>query len=307
MTGPTGVGKTRLSLKAAETLGAEIVNADSMQVYRFMDIGTAKATPEERGRVPHHLIDVVFPDEPYDAARFRREASEAVSGIFQRGKRVLVVGGTGLYIKALLHGLFPSPPSSPELRARLKAQALEEGSPALHSALNRMDPEAAARIHPNDLVRIVRAVEVFELTGSSITRAHKEHGFRNREWDVLYLVLNRPREELFHRIDRRTDEMLAAGLIQEVKRLLDMGYSADPGPMQAIGYRHAACYIRGELSLEETSRLLKRDTRRFAKRQLTWFGGVAEAKWLHPQEEESILQEMKAFFLSRHHDRRMVS
>ncbi|MBI4777212.1 MAG: tRNA (adenosine(37)-N6)-dimethylallyltransferase MiaA [Deltaproteobacteria bacterium] len=296
ITGPTGVGKTELALSASEFLNAEIVNADSMQIYRYMDVGTAKPTVDERKRVPHHLIDVRDPDETCDASTYRRMADEAIRRILEKGKRALLVGGTGLYIKALLHGLFPVPPKSATVRARLKDEANRKGLDELHRRLLNVDPLAAQRIHPRDRVRIVRALEVYETTKTPISRLQAGHRFQESSYRVAYCVLSRPKPELYARIENRTDQMLAEGLVEEVKKLKSMGYGADLKSMQSIGYRHVARYLENEWSFEEATRLLKRDTRRYAKRQLTWFQSVDEARWFHPDDPKELLEHLMRFF-----------
>jgi len=296
ITGPTGVGKTELALSAAEVLNAEIVNADSMQIYRYMDVGTAKPTIEERKRVPHQLIDVKDPDEICDASMYRRMAEEAIQRIREKDKRALLVGGTGLYIKALLHGLFPAPPKSAAVRARLNDVANRKGLDELHRRLTQVDPLAAERIHPRDRVRIVRALEVYETTKTPISHLQSGHGFQESPYRVAYCILSRPKPELYARIEKRTDRMLAEGLVEEVKKLTSMGYGADLKSMQSIGYRHAGRYLEGEWSFEEATRLLKRDTRRYAKRQLTWFQSVDKARWFHPDDFKKLLRHLERFF-----------
>ena len=296
ITGPTGVGKTELALRAAEVLNAEIVNADSMQIYRYMDVGTAKPTIEERKRVPHQLVDVKDPDETCDASVYRQLADEAIRHILERGKRALLVGGTGLYIKALLHGLFPAPPSSTTVRIRLKDEANQQGLDALHRRLMEVDPIAAQRIHPRDRIRIIRALEVYETTNTPISRLQAEHRFQESSYRVAYCVLSRPKPELYVRIDTRTDQMMAQGLVEEVQNLVSMGYGMDLKSMQSIGYRHVGRYLAGEWPFEEATRLLKRDTRRYAKRQLTWFQSVDNARWFHPGDVTEVIQHLERFF-----------
>lgn len=286
--GPTGIGKTELSLALAETFDGCIVSADSMQIYRYMDIGTAKPDASERARVPHYMMDVADPDEPYDAARFCREGRRAVSEILRLGKIPLVVGGTGFYIRALLHGLFESQSLDPEVVASLKTEAAENGAASLYTRLSICDPEAAALIHPNDEYRVIRALAVCEATGMPVSEIRKAHGFRDQPFDALCLCLSVDREVLYERIDRRVDAMVRGGLLEEVKNLLAMGYSADLRPMQAIGYRHMAAFIEGRNRWEDAVDLLKRDTRRFAKRQLTWFRKDPDLVWVDPCDRQAI-------------------
>jgi tRNA dimethylallyltransferase len=280
--GPTGAGKTALALAVAERLGAEIVNADSRQFYRAMDLGTAKPTPAERARVAHHLIDVRAPDAPLDVAGFIALARAASAEIAARKRRVLVVGGSGLYVRALRGGIFDGPAASPEIRARIAGEAAEHGLEYLHARLGQIDPEAAARIGHNDLYRIVRALEVFELTGEPISAHQARHGFSAREYDCLTVGMTLPRAHLYEAIDRRFEAMIAAGLIAEVRELLAAGYAPGRAPLAAIGYRQIARHLAGEISLEEAVALAKRDSRRLAKRQLTWFRADPELVWLDP-------------------------
>jgi len=299
LAGPTGVGKTRLSLHLAGRLGAEIVNADSMQVYRHMDIGTAKATSEERLHAPHHMLDMVDPSEPFDAAKYRELAAEAAAEIHARGRRILLVGGTGLYIKALLHGLFPAPASSTETRRAWKDSRSWTDTGALHDELVRVDPPAAAVIHKNDRVRILRALEVYHLTGTPISRLQARHAFGETRFRSLYVVLYRPRKELYQAVDSRVDRMMEEGLEHEVRRLRRMGYGWRLKPMQSIGYRHVGLHLQGVLSREEAVAAMKRDTRKFAKRQFTWFRSVPEAVWATPEQREDLERQLSGFFEGR--------
>jgi len=276
ITGPTGTGKTEVAVRLASRLRVEVVSADSRQVYRGMDIGTAKPTREQRAAVPHHLVDVVDPDERYNAARFRKEAREAISAILGRGKLPLVVGGTGLYIRALLRGLLPAPPADPEVRRELKALLDREGVQALHARLEAVDPEAAKRIHPRDPVRIIRALEIHRLTGAPL--GPPTHWRRSRpEWTTLLVGLTRPRPSLYAALDARVERMVARGLEEETRRLLDAGYGPAP---PAIGYRHFVRVIQGQWSEPEAIRLMKRDTRQYAKRQWTWFAREPGIRWV---------------------------
>lgn len=290
--GPTAVGKTGAALELAERLDGEVVSADSRQVYRLMDIGTAKPTAAEQQRVRHHLIDVAWPDEPFNASHFKHLAGEAIVDILRRGKAPLLVGGTGLYIRALTDGLLEAPGSDAALRARLHALAEEQGNEALHASLSRVDPEAAQRLHPNDLVRIVRALEVFELTGRPLTAFHREHGFRSQPYRTLKIGLNLERDTLYRRIDLRAEAMFAGGLVEEAQALLDAGY--DPGlkTLQTIGYRQAFALLRGIISHEEAVEDLKRVTRRYAKQQLTWFRRDAGIFWVDSSGDFVTIQEL---------------
>jgi tRNA dimethylallyltransferase len=293
--GPTGVGKTATAIGVCEAVGGSIVGADSMQIYRYMDIGTAKPTPEEQARVRHDLIDVVDPDEGFDAARYQRLADQAVRRLAGAGMVPVVVGGTGLYIRTLLHGIFPDAPGDPAVRQALRQRLAQEGAPALHRELARCDPAAAERIHANDTLRILRALEVFATTGRPLSDYQRRHGFRERRYTALQIGLGIDRRELYQRIDRRVDQMIAAGLLDEVRCLLQKGYSPELKSMQSIGYRHMAAYLDGRLTWEESVRTLKRDTRRYAKRQLTWFKADPEIRWYRPDQRRSIIRAVKAF------------
>jgi tRNA dimethylallyltransferase len=296
--GPTAVGKTAAGIEVARALGGEIVSADSMQVYRFMDIGTAKPTAAEQAAVRHHLIDIVDPDEPFDAAVYAAMGRRALGQLIRRGIPPVVVGGTGLYIKALLHGLFRSAARDPTVRARLRAEAESQGAAALHARLERCDPQTAARLHPNDTVRVLRALEVFEATGRPISELQREHRFGDAPFHTLKIGLTLDRETLYRRIDRRVEAMAAAGLEDEVRGLLAKGYGPRLKPMQSIGYSHMAAFIAGAVSHAECLRTLQRDTRRFAKRQLTWFRPDADIRWMSPDRLTELIR-MSTEFLSR--------
>ena len=282
--GPTGVGKTSFGLRLAERFGGEIVNVDSVQLYRFVDIGSAKPTPEEQQRVPHHLVDILPPDEPYTAADFRRDALRAIADIDGRGLVPVVVGGTALYVRALLQGICEAPAADPAFREELVRRAAESGWPALHEELARVDPRAAERIHPNDRVRIERALEVLAVSGRPFSDIQQQHGFAEPSPRALRIGLDIPRELLYERIDRRVLQMLESGWVEEVESLLAQGY--DPGlkPLQAIGYRDVVRWVRGELDREEAVRLIQRDTRRFSRRQLTWFRKEPGTVWCDPRD-----------------------
>ncbi|MGD8368907.1 MAG: tRNA (adenosine(37)-N6)-dimethylallyltransferase MiaA [Desulfobacterales bacterium] len=296
--GPTAAGKTAFAIALARLAGGEIIGADSMQIYRHMDIGTAKPTAEERAQVPHHLVDFCDPADPFDAATYTRLARETIGRLVRDGVVPLVVGGTGLYIKGLLGGLFPGPASDCSVRNRLQQEAKREGTPALYRQLETRDPETAARLHPNDTFRIVRALEVLAATGESISRQQERHGFEDAPYHALKLGISLERETLYRRIDHRCEAMLQKGLIDEVERLLAMGYAPELKSMQSIGYRHAIDYLKGRTSMAETLRLFRRDTRRYAKRQLTWFRADPEVCWLSPTEPEKAA-DMVRHFLGR--------
>ncbi len=269
-------------------MDAEIINADSQQVYRYMDIGTGKPSVAERERVRHHLVDIIDPNEEFNAAIFRQLATAAIADIQTRGKQAILCGGTGLYLKALTRGLFTGPAQDLAIRERLNAEADRAGLASLYRRLERVDPQAMSRIHPNDRHRIVRALEVFELTGRAISDWQKEHAFAESLFETLKIGLERERAELYDRINKRCDRMIADGLMNEVKMLLERGYGFDLKPLQTIGYRHMGLVIGGKASAEEALVLMKRDTRRLAKQQLTWFRGDGDIQWFHPDEKKAI-------------------
>lgn len=298
--GPTGIGKTAVGIKLAEKFSGEIIGADSMQIYRHLDIGTAKPTLDERRKVVHHMVDIVDPDEAFDAVQFSEQARTTVEVLNRQGRWPFVVGGTGLYIKALLHGLFQSQPVDPKIRNRLKQELAQGGSSQLHSRLEQIDPNTARRLHPNDSYRIIRALETIESTGTSILKHHQEHRFEDDPFNALKIGLRIPREKLYERIDQRVEAMVQSGLVAEVEKLLAMGYSAELKSMRSIGYRHMVEFISGKLPWDECLRTLKRDTRRFAKRQFTWFGADRQIKWYEPDQLEQMFEAVERFLESPH-------
>ncbi len=286
--GPTGIGKTTVAVDLAQHFSGQIIGADSMQIYKYMDIGTAKPTAEEQNRVAHHMIDIVEPDETFDAARYTGLARAKIFELNQQNITPFVVGGTGLYIKALLYGLFNAEGSDPDVRRRLKEEATVHGIEYLHARLGRLDPESARRLHTHDTYRILRALEVAETTGKPITRHHQEHGFLEQPFRSLKIGLNMDRTNLYEGINARVGAMISAGFVDEVRNLLARGYAGDLKSMQSIGYRHMIDYIEGRLSWEECTLTLKRDHRRYAKRQLTWFGADPEIIWKEPGQTNAI-------------------
>lgn len=288
ITGPTAVGKTSLALNLAQIFKAEIVNADSMQFYRYMDIGTAKPTLKERGFIPHHLIDIRNPDENYNVAQFKRDADDIIRDIHTRGKQVLVVGGTMLYLKALCYGIFLAPPADMNLREHLNKLAKQKGREFLHQILRKIDPEAAQRIQPKDIARLIRAIEIYKLTAKPISWHQKYHQFATQDYQYLKICLYQHREALYQRIEKRIDGMFAQGLVKEVEALLKMGYTPNLKAMQAIGYRHIVAYLKGNYDIEKAKVLLKTDTRRYAKRQLSWFRQEKDILWYSTKEMEKI-------------------
>jgi tRNA dimethylallyltransferase len=295
LVGATAVGKTAVALALAQSLGAEIINTDSLQVYRELDIGTAKPTSAERARVVHHLIDVADPPDPYDAARFCREGRAVLDDLARRGVPPLVVGGTGLYLRALLGGLFPQGEPAPGIRDRVRQELASLGLPVLYKRLIHLDPATAARLHPHDTYRIVRALEVMAATGKPLSGFIEAHRFQDAPYAVLKLGLRLDREELYRRIDLRVEVMLEAGWLDEIEGLLQH-YPPDLKPLQALGYRHLINYLTGVWSWDEALTLLARDTRRYAKRQLTWFGSDPAVRWFHPDQVEEMAAALAEFF-----------
>ena len=296
--GPTGIGKTRAAIEVAEAFGGEIINADSMQVYRSMTIGTAKPTAEEQARIPHHMVDVIDPSENFDAARFSLMARQIAQNIFTRDAIPIVAGGTGLYIKAMLYGLFQTDPPDPDLRRKLREEAESRGSVALHRRLREMDPEAAERIHANDTFRIIRALETIGTTGQPMSDHHRQHGFRESPYRVIQIGLDMERERLYERINERVDAMIATGLLDEVRKLLESGIDSETKAMRALGYRHMVDYLKSLLPWEEAVRTMKRDTRHFAKRQLTWFRADKEVIWTSPENISDLYPRIEHFLKS---------
>jgi tRNA dimethylallyltransferase len=288
--GPTASGKSELAIRLAELFSGEIVNADSMQVYRSMDIGTAKPSLEQLRRVPHHLLDIVEPNQPFSAADFCREAEKVISDIVRRGKRVFVCGGTGLYIRALTRGLMTSPPGDDALRLELKDLANREGRAALHRRLAALDPVSADRIHPNDQFRVIRALEVYRMTGRPVSELRGEHQFGALHYDYCKIGLSLDRESLYRNVDNRVDSMITNGFLEEVKALIAAGYAPELKPMRSLGYRHMCDYLAGVISFDDTVHLMKRDTRRYAKRQLTWFNQDSEIKWIEYPANVAIIE-----------------
>lgn len=299
VTGPTATGKTPLAIELALRFGGEVINADSVQVYRGMDIGTAKPSAEERSRVAHHLLDVVAPDVLYSAGRYAREARDAAARIHQRGKVVFLTGGTGLYIRAFLDGLIDGAEADPELRRRLEAeheQAVAAGDPhRLHRRLAERDTEGASRIHPNDIRRVVRALEIAERTGTITSRVRDTHGFGDRPYRALHLALDLDRDVLDARIDARCTQMVEAGLLWEVRDLQERGYGPELRPMKAIGYRHMLPVVAGSDTLANALEEMRRDTRRFARRQRTWLRAIAEVEWCDAAKPDDISARVEAF------------
>lgn len=285
--GPTAVGKTELSLTLAKNLNAEIISGDSMQVYEGMDIGTAKPTVEERQGIPHHMIDILTPDQDFSVADFQERVDELIPEIVERGRLPMLVGGTGLYIKALIQGfIFPEMETDWELRERLETEAEEHGTEYVHDKLKEIDPTLADKLHPNDLRRVIRGIEVYQQTGKTSTHFRQKAKERPPRYQAVKIGLNRDRDELYDRINRRVDLMIDKGLIEEVRELYEAGYERGLTSMQGLGYKELIGYFEGEYDLEEAVRLIKRDTRHFAKKQLTWFRKDDEIHWFDVGEYE---------------------
>ena len=281
LTGPTAVGKTDLSIQLAKAINGEIISADSMQVYRHMDIGSAKVTPEEMDGVPHHLIDVLEPEEEFNVVVFQKLAKEALTGIYERGHIPIIVGGTGFYIQALLYDIdFAENDGDTAIRRELEKLAQTQGAGCLHQMLQEIDPESAAAIHQNNVKRVIRAIEFYRQTGKKISLHNEQEREKQSPYQFLYYVLDTDRKTLYERIDRRVDLMMEHGLVDEVKHLADMGCTRDMVSMQGLGYKEILDYLSGEITLEEAVYILKRDTRHFAKRQLTWFKRERDVRWL---------------------------
>ena len=284
LTGPTSVGKTALSIALAKAVDGEIISADSMQVYRHMDIGTAKITREEMQGVTHYLIDELDPEEEFNVVRFQQMAKEYMEQIYQKGKIPILVGGTGFYIQAVLYDIdFTKNHTNLSYRSQLEALMNEKGPEYLHAMLEKSDPESAAAIHPNNSKRMIRALEYLYLTGSRISAHNEEQRKKESPYHFCYFVLNRDRSKLYDTINQRVDQMIAGGLLQEVKALAEKGYSRNLVSMQGLGYKEIFAYLQGEYTLEEAIDILKRDTRHFAKRQLTWFRREKEVTWLEKE------------------------
>ena len=281
LTGPTAVGKTALSIALAKAIGGEIISADSMQVYRHMDIGSAKIMPEEMEGVPHHLIDVLEPAEEFNVVVFQKLAKQAVEEIYSRGHIPILVGGTGFYIQALVYDIdFTENNEDTALRQALEEQARREGADVLYERLRAVDPESCESIHAHNIKRVIRAIEFYEKTGKKISDHNREQRQNDSPYHFAFFVLTDSRDKIYQRIDERVDLMMAHGLMEEVRALRDRGCRRDMVSMQGLGYKELLACLEGEISLEEAVYLIKRDTRHFAKRQLTWFRREKEVIWV---------------------------
>ncbi|MCI5881927.1 MAG: tRNA (adenosine(37)-N6)-dimethylallyltransferase MiaA [Clostridium sp.] len=298
LTGPTAVGKTRLSIKLAKAVNGEIISADSMQVYRYMDIGSAKIKPEETEGVPHHLIDVLDPEEEFNVVTFQKMCKKCMEEIYGRGHVPILTGGTGFYIQSVLYDIdFTENAEDTTIRDRLEKEAEEKGAEYLHGKLREVDPASAGAIHANNIKRVIRALEFYEQTGEKISLHNETERQKESAYTSCYFVLNDDREKLYERIDRRVDEMLAEGLVAEVEALKKRGCTRKLVSMQGLGYKEILAYLDGEYSLEEAVYRIKRDTRHFAKRQITWFKREKEVIWINKPDfsydDDKILDFMK--------------
>lgn len=297
LTGPTAVGKTHLSIRLAKAVQGEIISADSMQVYRHMDIGSAKIRPEEMEGVPHHLIDCLNPDEDFNVVRFQEMAKEAMAHIYQKGHIPILTGGTGFYIQAITGDIdFTQHGEDNSYRLALEKKAAEEGAQSLHDMLQKVDPLSAQTIHANNVKRVIRALEYYNQTGQPISSHNLEQRQKTSPYQLAYFVLNDERSRLYQRIDQRVDEMISSGLVKEVETLKAMGCHPGMVSMQGLGYKEILAYLEGDCSLEEAVYILKRDTRHFAKRQITWFKREQDVEWFYKPDyeyqEEKILNGM---------------
>lgn len=297
LTGPTAVGKTKASIGLAKAIGGEIISADSMQVYRHMDIGSAKITKEEMADVPHYLIDVLEPEEEFHVVRFQQMAKAAMADIYSRGKIPIIVGGTGFYIQALLYDIdFTENEGDSVYREKLEALAKEKGAAYLHGQLAMVDPKSAEEIHANNIKRVIRALEFYHQTGQKISEHNERERQKESPYQFCYFVLNDRRECLYERIDQRVDQMIRNGLVQEVQTLKEKGCTKQMVSMQGLGYKEIFSYLEGDCSLEEAVYIIKRDTRHLAKRQLTWFKRERDVIWVQKDElnydDKKLLQSL---------------
>ncbi|MCI6061421.1 MAG: tRNA (adenosine(37)-N6)-dimethylallyltransferase MiaA [Dorea sp.] len=297
LTGPTAVGKTKASIGLAKAIGGEIISADSMQIYRHMDIGSAKIMPEEMEGVPHYLIDELEPSEEFHVVRFQQMAKEAMKKIYSHGNIPIIVGGTGFYIQALLYDIdFTETREEDSYRRELEAYADSKGAAYLHDMLRRVDPKAAEEIHANNVKRVIRALEYYHQTGKRISEHNETERKKQSPYQFVYFVLNDDRKNLYQRIDMRVDQMIQQGLVAEVRHLREMGCTRDMVSMQGLGYKEILAYLDGECTLEEAVYIIKRDTRHFAKRQITWFKRERQVTWIekdqYAYDEERILNAM---------------
>lgn len=303
LTGPTAVGKTALSISLAKAVNGEIISADSMQVYKHMDIGSAKIMPDEMDGVPHHLVDILLPDEEFHIAKFQQLAKVAMEDIYARGRVPILVGGTGFYIQSITRDIdFTETDTDTTYRNDLEEFAKEHGAEALHERLKAVDPDAANEIHANNIKRVIRALEYYHQTGTMISKHNHEQKEKESPYNLKYFVLNDIRSKLYERIELRIDQMVEQGLIEEVQKLKDMGYTKNMVSMQGLGYKEILTYLDGDYTLEEALYVLKRDTRHFAKRQLTWFKREKDVIWVNKNEFDYDHKRILAYMLEKFHE-----
>lgn len=295
--GPTAAGKSNLALEIAKRIGAEIVGADSLQVYRYLDIGTAKPSLNERQEIPHHLIDIVDPAKEFNAGTYRRAAKEVIGALHKKSAKIILVGGTYLYVRVLLNGLIEEISADEEIRSNLRKLKSAFGVSYVYEKLKSLDPDSAFRIHPNDYIRIERALEAYYVTGEKMSVLQTRHGFNESDHDFLKIGLFEGRESLRKKIDKRVDDMIRAGLVDEVKRLREMGFGKDLKPMQSIGYKQINRFLDGDITLDGAIDLIKRDTKRFAKRQMTWLRADKDIRWYSlPEDLDRVMNAAEDFF-----------
>lgn len=307
LTGPTAVGKTSLSVELAKCINGEIISADSMQVYKGMDIGSAKIMKEEMDGVPHHLIDVLEPWEDFNVVVFQQKCKECMEGIYERGHIPILAGGTGFYIQAVLRDIdFTANDENTEYRSYLETLAEEKGAQHLHQMLLEVDPESAEAIHANNVKRTIRALEYYHLTGEKISQHNEREAEKENAYNACYFVLNDERSLLYKRIEQRVDEMVSRGLVEEVKSLVEKGCTRDMVSMQGLGYKEIVDYLDGKCTLDEAIYVIKRDTRHFAKRQLTWFKRESEVIWVDKPSFEYKNDKILAFMIEKMKEREMI-
>ncbi len=311
LTGPTAAGKTKLSIALAKAINGEIISADSMQVYRHMDIGSAKIRPEEMQGIKHYLVDILEPSEEFNIVLFQTYAKQAMEEIYAKGKTPILVGGTGFYIQSVLYDIdFEKSEEDTALRVELEAIAAKKGAPYLHDLLRECDEKAAEEIHANNIKRVIRAIEFFRQTGTKISEHNETQRQKQSPYDARYFVLTDERQRLYASIDRRVDSMMENGLVNEVKKLLDMGCKRDSTAMQGLGYKEILSYLAGEITLDEAVYIIKRDTRHFAKRQLTWFRRERDVIWIEKHkfayDEEKMLNYMLGAINNEHGNREHI-
>lgn len=305
--GPTAIGKTALSIELAKKLNGEIISADSMQIYKYMDIGSAKISRKEMGDIPHHLIDIVLPNEEFTVADFKNKSTKLIKNINDRGKLPIVAGGTGLYINSLVYNLnFTQVPPNDEVRARLEYLANEEGNEYLHRELQKIDIASAERISINDRKRIIRAIEIYEATGKPMSEYNKSFRKPIEDYKLVMIGLNMDRQELYNRINLRVDIMLKEGLIEEVKNLLEMGYNKNLVSMQGIGYKEIIMYLEDIISLDKSIEFIKQGSRNYAKRQLTWFRRDNRIEWINI-DEFSNLDDLSQYIIDYSKDKIIIN